>query len=80
MNKTCEGCNFGAAIYEDEMFDQDTVEGFLLCHRYPPRPYTISKDQKVRQVMWGWPLVGKKEWCGEYQRKTTKRKTAKSKK
>lgn len=65
MCENCEKCKFGAAIVPDKMFDLQTSETFVLCHRYPPQP--VVPINKKGQFMWGWPLVGKKEWCGEYQ-------------
>lgn len=73
MSENCENCKFGAEIIEDEMFDSLTAETFVLCHRYPPRPYTLPTRKKGRQAMWGWAIVGKKEWCGEYKPKDAQR-------
>jgi len=69
MNRSCENCEFGVEIDEDEMFDANTAQTFVLCHRNPPQPLTIQKRKKA---MWGWALVGKKEWCGEYKPKDEK--------
>lgn len=71
MIGTCENCKFGveiypAEIYQDEIFDANTAQIFVLCHRNPPQLLTIPKRKKA---IWSWALVGKKEWCGEYKPK-----------
>jgi hypothetical protein len=71
MERACENCEYGIEIYEDEMFDLSATQTFVLCHRYPPQLATLpSRSRKIAvQQSFSWPLVGKKEWCGEYKAK-----------
>ena len=69
MEEICENCKYSVEIYKDENFDSEIAQTFVLCHRYPPREQTIPKSKKIVQLRYAWPLVGKKEWCGEYKPK-----------
>jgi hypothetical protein len=69
MNYTCENCKFGVDIVEDEQFDLTAAQTAVLCHRFPPIPHPFGKSKKIERFIWGWPVIGKNQWCGEYKPK-----------
>ncbi|MBW8040001.1 MAG: hypothetical protein FVQ85_08390 [Planctomycetes bacterium] len=75
MKENCENCKYSVEIVDDFISDPTFPEIIgssreaVICRRYPPVPCTPPKTKITKlnsQYSWGWPVIGKTQWCGEY--------------